>query len=402
MIIEQVLDNAIKRVRNGEEISSVVSSCPAEMRSELTAMLQIISIVASLPRKEVPAPNQRRLYLQYTPQPSGFASFIRNFKLVPTALASFLLVTALTALGAQASLPGDKLFSVKKSYESLQVKLATNPEKRADLQLKIASQRFEDAQKVLASGSDENKKVALEELNQQTTVALSDIKDNAVSLSAKNPGLVQKAEDLTKSQTNLIAKVDPKIADSNVIKKTVQSTVALSDIKKIIATANEESNASIVPDPTITTTGLISEIKDNTISIAKNKFTLDEKTEIDDKDGNPIKITDLDINDRVTIEAKIDNDKNLAQTVTLMAEAKAEKAAIPILKDKPKETKIIEVKKKPIEKPTEKQIPDTSTTTPNDPPAPEITTEDPSKDTFGGFIAEPPIELPAASNQAPQ
>ncbi|GAC1413372.1 MAG: hypothetical protein NVSMB66_5160 [Candidatus Doudnabacteria bacterium] len=386
MIIEQILDNAIKRVRSGEEISTVVSSYPAEVQSELSAMIQIMAVIASLPRKNVPVTNHRKLFLQYSPQPLGFASFIKKFKLLPTTFASFLVVSALTAFGAQASLPGDKLFSVKKSYESLEVKLATNPQKRTDLQLKLASQRFEDAQKVLASGSDADKKVALVELNQQTTVALSDLKDNAVSLSAKDPSIVQKAVNLTSSQTNLISKVDPKIADSGVVKDSAQSTTALHDIQKIIATANEESNATVVPNPTISTTGLISNIKDNTITIEKNIFLLNDKTLISNKAGNAIKLADLSVDDRITIEANIEQDKNMAKTITLISSAKAERAAIPILK--PKEVKYTEVKKK-VNTETNTNITNTST-------APEELIANPSNDTFGGFIAEPPIALPVA------
>ncbi|MDB4940389.1 MAG: hypothetical protein JWO40_814 [Candidatus Doudnabacteria bacterium] len=381
-MIEQYLDKAIQQVRNGEEISAVVSNYPAEVRSELTAMLQIIALVSSLPRKEVPAANHRRLYLKHTTQTSRVGTFFRTFKMVPTALATLVLIVIATASGAHASLPGDKLFVIKKTYESLQVKLATNPEKRADLQLQIASQRFEDAQKVLAKdNNDEDKKVAIAELNQQTAVALSDIKDTAVSISKQNPGLVQQAENLTKSQTNLMAKVDPKLADSVVLKTTQQSTAAIQNIKKIIAAANEESGAAIAPNPKISTTGTISQIKDNTVSIAKNLFITDDKTSVTDETGATIKVSDLKVNDSVTVEAAIDHDKNMAQTITVITRAKVEKTDKPATKESKTETKATEPKNTNNDNSTEVILPD------------------PNKDTFGGFIPEPPAIFPGTVNQ---
>ena len=220
MKFDKILDNAIQDVRNGAEISAVVLNCPADVQNELQAMLEIITIASSLKTKAVPAPTKRRLYLQHVPQTQrGFVAFFESFRLARTALAALVLLLTGTAYAAQTSLPGDKLFTVKKSYESLQVKLATNPEKRANLQLQIAAQRFEDAQKVLADGDDDSKKQAIEEMNQQTVVALNDIKSAAVSISNSNPEIVKKAEDLTKNQNNLIAKADPKIVDSSALQK---------------------------------------------------------------------------------------------------------------------------------------------------------------------------------------
>jgi hypothetical protein len=394
MIIEQILNNAIQQVRNGENISSVVSAYPAEVQSELRAMLEITTLVSSLPRKSVPTPNHRRLYLQHSPATSKFGDFFKAFKIAPTILAAFLVVSLGTALGAQSSLPGDKLFAVKKSYESLQVKLATNPEKRADLQLKIASERFDDAQKVLATNNEANKKVAIAELNQQTSVALSDIKSTAVSISQQNPDLVKQAETLTKKQTSLISNVGSSLADSNVIKNSQDNNATIHDIKKIIAAANEETGAKIVPIDTISTSGTITELKNNSLKIDKNQFALDEKTQITDADNNSIKVTDLNINDAISVEARIHNDKNLAKSISVIAKAPVQKTEAAA----PKEIKV-EVK---IKKPTpEASTPVVEPAILNNDPTlnPEVILPDHSKDTFGGFIPEPPAIFPATPVQ---
>jgi hypothetical protein len=389
MTTDKILDSAIKRLRNGEEISTVVSSYPQEDRSELSAMLEIVFLASSLPRKSVPVPARRKLYLEYQPQTFGFKSVINLFKIAPTVMAAFLLIAAGTALGAHSSLPGDKLFAVKKSYESLQVKLATNPEKRASLQLEIAAQRFEDAQKVLAQdNNDESKKQAIEELNQQTVVALNDIKEAAVSLSVTNPSIVKKAEDFTKSQNKLIEEADPKIADSNAVQKSRESRVALRDIKKIIAAANDETGVAIVPSEKVNITGAIATIKDDTIRIAKNEFTVIEETRINGMDDTLLELSDLNPGDTVTVEAKTSDNKNIAETITVVSKGKVKgevkeapkdkDPVIPVIKDKPKTESKIEPKNTEQNKaPVEEEIPSPV----------------PSNDTYGGFIPEPPVEF---------
>ncbi len=395
MRIEEILDNAIRRTQdttNPENISVVVSSYPAEVQSELKAMLEIISLARNLPLKSIPVPNQRRLYLQHSPVPSRWNVFGRYFKLIPTSVAAFILVTAGTALGAHASLPGDKLFAVKKSYESLQVKLATTPENRAKLQLEIAAQRFEEAQEVLATrNDDDSKKVALEELSEQTTVALQGIKESAVSISEKNPDLVVKAEEITKSQSNLVAKANSNVADTEVIQKSQDNKAALRDIKKIIAAANEESGATITPDDTITTNGQITQIKERSLKLGKNEFEINSDTEIINHTNGNIKFEDLSIGDNVKIQAKILDNQNIAISITIIEEAAKLKEAKPETKPKetPKEPRV-EIRA-PIRKPLPILIP----IAPIEEPQPEVTLPPNPNDTFGGFIAEPPVDLSA-------
>ncbi len=379
----EILDKAIAEIRNGAEISAVVSNYPVEVQSELQAMLEIFALATSLPRKAVPTPAKRRLYLQHQPKAFSIASLFESLRLAPIAMGAFLLVLTGTAYAAQSSLPGEKLFVVKKSYESLQVKLATNPEKRADLQLQIAAQRFEDAQKVLANDSNEDsKKQAIEELNQQTVVALNDIKSSAVSISNNNPDLVKKAEDLTKNQSSLVATADPKIVDSTALKKTQESKIALKDIKTLIAAANEESGATIAPVTKITLSGPITAVKDNTITMAKNQFVVDSETIIATNENHPLTLADLSVGQQISIEAKVSAGKNIAEVITVTVAKPKEEKPVDKTPDKSKETiPVIPIKETPKEKPIIEPVVL---------PSPEL-----GNDTFGGFIPEPPVDYTA-------
>ncbi len=400
-MIELHLDNAIQKVRNGEEISTVVSSYPAEIQTELQAMLEIINLVQALPTKTVPIPNRRKLYLNYSPV-SRWQRITGSFRLVPTVIASLILVIVGTALGARASVPGDKLFAVKKTYESLQIKLATTPEKRATLQLEIAAQRFQEAQKVLATNNNDNgKKEAINELNQQTALALNDIKQSAVSISTSNPGLVTQAEEITKSQSTLVAKANPTSADKSAVQ---QSNATLNDIKKIIAAANEETGATIVPNSTIDITGTINSIKDQIIKIGNNSFTVNDITVINDADNNSITLKDLNVSDEVTIEAVIKNSDNIARTITIVTKADPLPApADKTVKEAPKDTSKVIPAEKPKETKVEKAPAAQKAVDPVQSDAqqqstvPQATLPADPKDTFGGFIPEPPIALPGAS-----
>src|SRR5258708_21487905 len=131
--IDELLDQALRQIKNGESISQVLSNAPQEYQQELKAMLEVIALISALPLKNVPSPNKRRLYLQ-AQQPAGnfagswfkFGEFLRVWRVAPVALGVFVLTVAASALAASSSLPGDRFFALKKAVESARLSLTTN------------------------------------------------------------------------------------------------------------------------------------------------------------------------------------------------------------------------------------------------------------------------------------
>ncbi len=243
--IQEILDQALKRAKNGEQIASIVLSYPAEVQNDLKAMLEIVNGIYSLPRRSAPLPNKRRLFLQTHPKTTFTAKagdFFTAIKVAPLVATGLLAVVTIAIASAASSLPGDRLFALKKTYNNMRLGLISDPANKAQFQLEIANQRLQDAQKLVALNdqkSQETIQAAIKELNEQTAVALNDAKKAA----AAQPGILSKAENLATDQQNLIAKVNPDSAKQN----AQQNSVALGEIKSLIAAPNETTNVALKP-----------------------------------------------------------------------------------------------------------------------------------------------------------
>jgi hypothetical protein len=383
--IEKILDQAIKRLRSGENYSSVLSSYPQKFQAELSEMLGVFRMASNLPKKTAPEPMRRKLFLDAE---VNFAWYKRFFVVLrysaPIALLFLVLTLTGTVHAALGSLPGDVLFPVKKAVETTEIKLSVNAETRAKLQLDLASQRLEEAQTVIAQTEDPNvKEKAIKELNEQTDTALKNLKAVASTPGiSQNPEIIAKAEKLTKDQKNLAVQVDPETAK----KVSLAHRQTIEDIKGIIATTADQSAATIAASDKITITSNIDAIKNNTIRIDKNTFEIDKKAVLENQEGDTITLDDLQVNDTVKIEGKVNEKNNSATHIVLIAKA-----------PKPED-------KSPVaEKPTDKPKTTTSTKpTPGNtgivPPKPETKPEIPEnappvekpQDTYGGLIPESP------------
>ncbi len=360
--IEQYLDHAISRIKSGENISLVISDYPQNVQEELASMLSLVLKVSTLPKKQVPQPTKRKLYLEHQQNRSFAAQFLTSFRMLSAVLASIVILISGTSFAAANSLPGETLFSLKKSFQQLRLTLTTNPEKRADLQLEFAVQRLQEAKQILSENDSEKSKAAIAELQTQTKAALKEVKV-ALTISSKNSEIIEKAETIAKSQNTLIAQSDTQGAAEN----EEQTKTALHEIKKIIAAANEESNAVINPIQRVETSGKVSNIKDNTIVVGTNKFQILNSTETFNKDGGLLTASDIQIGDTVKIQAHLKEQENIADTITVILTAQTEKEAAE--KAKEEKPKILNTELK-------------QTT-----PLPNL------KDTHAGFIIEPPASF---------
>ncbi len=364
---EDILNTAIDRIKQGEEISAVVSSYPSELQTELSSILSLVLGISELPTKAVPTPSKRKLFLEHQPvKISAFRMLITNFNFSPLIVASVVVVMTGLAYGSSFAKANDPLFVIRKAYENTRLALTTNPEHKAVLQVEIASQRLIDAQEVLSQNSDSGSQEAvLSELDDQTTLALNNLKGVATTISAVNPELVSKVEQLTENKNTLLTKVSPTTAKASETK----NKTALEDIKKIIAATDEQNAAKLNNPEAVTSTGKISAIKDTVITIDGNNFEV-KPGETKIQELNQVNISglkDLNINDQVKITAQLKGTKNIATSITRISTvsttATAGKDGIINSSAPPKEAA-------PLEKP---------------------------QDTFGGFIIESPLpEAPQA------
>lgn len=317
------LDKAVLVVARGESIESAVFLAPAHFQKRLTELLPLVQQIRSLPLHEVPAANHRHLFIHHTKeQVSRFATIMRTLSTgyaISTAVI-ILLIVGISTTAAQ-SLPGSPLFALKKTFQNAQISVvARTPESRAQLELTLANQRLAEAQQVFSdnSSNSSDKAQAVQELNNQTQVALNQIQQVASTPSvAKNPNIIRNLESLAKTQASLQAQVDPSAAKSS----EQQSQKTIADIQSIVATANGQSAAQIAASQKVLTTGVITAVSNTSITIDKNVFTLDNSTQYFAINETSAKLSDFQIGDTVTVIGTVQGETNLATVVTLKQQA---------------------------------------------------------------------------------
>ncbi len=358
---ENILDQAIARIKNGEKLSAVLSSYPQEVQSQLAASLEIISLASSLPKMAVPAPIKRKAFLEYQMEKvSAFVRFMQSLKTV-SAVAVAMLILAITGTVSAAihSLPGDNLFALKRVIESAQLKLTQSQSSKTELELSFADQRLNEAQTVFSQNTDSNAKAqAVNELTQQTASTLNNIKAIAGTSSGNiNSDIIKKAESIAQNQSNLLAKVDPAAAKQS----SIQNQQAINDIKNLVAAAKETDQTTLPKISDIDVTGNVTAIDKSSISVDGNTYSFNTSMTVTDATGNHIGTGDISVNDKVHVKGKVDGSSNDLIAIILMQKAK-------------KETNTNTGANGTIEMV---------------PPAPEPNIPLKPIDTFGGFIIEP-------------
>ncbi len=379
---EDILNTGLQRIKNSEDISSVLADLGKNMdeaqRNNLSAMLQISASISSLPRKQAPTPIKRYLYAEYQPNQSQLASKVREFfatfKTATVVLGAFALLIAGTAFGAAKSLPGDPLFALKRAYENTRVQLASNAEIRASLQIQYANQRIDEAKQILAENDRQKTDAAIQAVNQQTSIALTDVKQAVKSgqnQSAGKVALVTQAEQLAQTQNNIVATADPSAALLN----QQQNTAAIQEIKNIVAVSNEESGTKLQP-ANIDLSGIVSSMLGSKITVNTNSFIIDPvTTKVTDRDGNSISTVNIEVGDNVKIKGTVNANQNSADSITISNKLKQiVNGQITVVKIQPTQTETVNS--------TDSQTPAPDQSQPIIPVKPQ--------DTHGGFIPEPP------------
>jgi len=154
---EEILANCIEEIRNGKStIEECVSRYP-ELGEELRSLLEIATTLKPdevTPSLEFKQRAKRSLFAEMQPPPEKISrSLLRWYSLSPVRWIVGVLIGLLvlgaagggTVYAAQSSLPGDVLYPVKTGAENIQLAVTRGAEAKANLHLKLAQQRIDEA-----------------------------------------------------------------------------------------------------------------------------------------------------------------------------------------------------------------------------------------------------------------
>jgi len=157
-----ILEVCLQEIENGLALDEILARYP-EFAEELRPILQVSihaqKMAVPAPAVEVVRRNRARLLQQAAqmrevksaPRTSWFASFQRLTVALAFVLLFFVSGTSLVR-AASSALPGDGLYSVKRSWEDVTVFFAFNSEARATLELEYENERLDELDDLFASG----------------------------------------------------------------------------------------------------------------------------------------------------------------------------------------------------------------------------------------------------------
>lgn len=160
----EVLEVCLKEIEQGADVDTVLFRHPEfaqELRLILETSAKAKAMAVPAPSEEVVRRNRAKV-LQH-------ASELRERKAAPAprriwsiplrrALVAFMVVAVLFISGtglvraSSATLPGDNLYPVKRTWERLSLLLAFNPERREALEFEHENERLEELRELLAEG----------------------------------------------------------------------------------------------------------------------------------------------------------------------------------------------------------------------------------------------------------
>ena len=320
-VLEEMLNEAVEMLHKGLTKQEVVLKFPENYRETLLHMLEIAEEIKALPKNSAPKPVMQRKYA-LSPSKISWAAWLGMHKLMGIAApaAVFALLIAGTSYAALNSVPGQKLFTLKKSGEQIRLKFAISPEAKINLQTSIAKQRLHEVEKILKnpSRSHEMEDVALNELVSATenTIKTLDAAAKNKTLSRQTEPLVSSLEALTAQQEAIVKEIKP---ESKIAEASQQNSSKLSEVKKLIVAAGQEQTlANLDPGPnTVVVYGIIEKISETQIIVEKTLFNFTESTVIKNDNEQILTKNDLAVQQQINILATRDQDTLLAQRIII-------------------------------------------------------------------------------------
>lgn len=383
-IPDEIFAQALARLQNGEA-AEVIASDYADYQQELIGLLFVAQMGMNIPKLQVPAPYKAYRFADQVAASKGFTEWLSYFRVavIPIALV-VVLIGGRTAVNAtENSLPGEKLYTLKRATEKARLSLTRDQDKVASLHVEFMQNRINEVKQAADEGNAESETLAIAELKTQTETTFAEAGPIATAnaITKQDSTLLENLVAINKQQKDVLAELSEN-NDSDSAKMI--ATTALEDNKKndvtlakIIATVNDQSLADL-PNK-VSATGDISFYNGASITVEKNIFTINDHTTftgIDGTDIAPADIASKTITGRVTVMGtRSENGVLVAKQILLLASD--------VIGGQSGEVKgdvIVKPITKPVVKPSKEPI-EPEPTPINDPTIPTKAT--------GSFITEP-------------
>lgn len=248
----------------------------------LTPLVQLARSLAATPKKAVPLPHRTRAYA-FVEKPEHIKTGLRLIRVSSYIGGATLVVgLTLTSVLAAGAHPGSPLYAYKLKSEQIRLHFTTSPESKLDLQLSFVASRIKDTQSALNNANIDTatKVAALRELTSQTKAAVETAREVAVA--QKNPTLLDKIEELTQSQVQVLTQSSDNsnqeigsdaLAAAQENSKTIAAT-------KLLVAASQDSDITNLPATTQNIKGTLSAVTPTYVVIDNVTVTLTDRTEV--------------------------------------------------------------------------------------------------------------------------
>ncbi|MEK7617689.1 MAG: DUF5667 domain-containing protein [Patescibacteria group bacterium] len=316
------LEEILRQLKNQPLENGTLLGLPEEDReiAVLAAELQ------SIPLLNAPHAKIRRKYALASEPIPLWKNLVFSFRYsIGIAILLCVMFTSGIAYSTAGSLPGEKLFGLKKSAEQFRVKFALNGAQRAYLQLQIAKKRLNEAQQIVQNQNSEAAFLAISEVSKATEIAANEVQTlSPKSIKESSRPLLSSLEDVGKQEKDLVFQLSQngsaQEGKEDVIALSLKNQTRVSEIKRSVAISTaEEAIASLSsPDNAVTISGQITQIGKTSITVEKTTFFITEKTIISSSDEKIINPEDLKINAKVAVSGEKNQTQILALKVAVL------------------------------------------------------------------------------------
>lgn len=334
---ENIFNEALLALKKGESIADIIAKYPEEYSEDLLVFMSISSDLLAIPKISIPSPTKRFSYIKLgnSSKPAWYKLTWVKVALMPL---SALLVLGSTIYAGTLSSPGDNLFVVKKTTESIQLALIKNPEKELQTKLAITQDRLQEAETAVLT-RDPNTAAVLNELSIQTQSTIEAVKKVAEADSSlkSTPSVIVSLKDIAKKQEQLLTS----ITNTEHSKTASAITEALSEAKKMLATVNDQTLTTLDDESDVVTiTGSVTTLEKSFLIVDKQTLTIDNRTKVI-KDNSIVPLSSLTEKTKVSIEGlKAQDGTIIAKRITIL-ETKAKETVKGVSTKKPT-TEVIE------------------------------------------------------------
>lgn len=341
--------------------------------------LQIINLLSSIPKTNVPNPTKRYSFAKKTSFAQQVVNFLSGNKSVTfAAVFALLLVGGFGIVRAtENSLPEERLYTLKLVGEKARLGITFDQDKVASLHLALAEKRLDETKQAIETNNPEKEAAAITALALQTEKTFSAVSGIATTkaVSENDSTLLDNLVAINKEQKSVLetasksegTKESAEVALS-VTKETDKS------LAKIIATVNEQTLLDL-PNK-ISVTGTVNSYIKNKLVVEKSTFTVNDATVVHNQTGEIVEKFDK-IEGKITVIGTKDINNIVTAKKIIIIDG-----SVSLATDKPQVKGVVT---------TPKTEPKTTTSPTTTAPNTETNTTEPQKpsQTQAGFILEP-------------